>query len=967
MADPYTLDFIWSKYTTSPHPEIGMDSLHQTCSSLIKHVLLPSHISLLHSGFVLHPELVEVIQNAVPALGQLLYIALPHIGVCGAHTFAHDELRFLGNLTGLLATQNQVILHWILLLDKIYGAMADLKATCFGYPVSTSQRPSHMGNFIASLPIDLRIKLPQALLARFDIAAKNRLAGSIRTTVSTPSIPLLPLAPPCVDQDVVDLEGQTRDIDIKIGDHKGYVSLYDRIQLLKKERQRPLAHTVRSCLQFLLCLHALLLCPPAPSSALADGTVELGGRKLYQQHINANAAKRLTKTMMETSSSLPSVPDLPPAPPRVVDRVAVELGGRIDPPSKIHQRLVRASSNEERTTGTSRHPSPATSPPVEYNSAAAQLTELVGQTAPSSSYTPPPLPSADDGDAESRLTQNLLSHQSPTPSVIDDDSVDDRGLISATDGDTPSMVEFGGLRGTACQKRASIYEETRTTDGLTDLKVCTQVQESDIPVVRSPLDLDRLPSQNDRLKRIGDQSATSEPTQENLSRTTANLLTLSLALALRPSTMDLVEPGLEKRPPARDAIDDVKLDETSYAFIGSRREDERLDTRESSSAKSASSGKGSVLTNATPSILSSLVDPNVAINGPGIALNLPPSVFLPPIDVVVAYKEQHLKDLDQRHLDQRKAAGPSYKYLPPALALANAVNGGGPATSTQVAPSVGCDAPHDIAALIRSSKVLTVAQIHTQSLRHSLNTSPAGKASISDMETSALVGTMAPALQGLKDINIQYIKPLDTLLTIYCRAGSSSSSVSLRGPVLEYETLATSGTIKSWVKRARTGSRKVEVASGLEVPSFKRVDLQDEAILTYVKTYTLSLVRGPILTKSSSLTAEPGGLGYWVSVLVSAMVGITNKAYPANDIVCATASAVKDGGLRIWTVASSFRFEEQHKHSRAVDPPMPPLLALFSRLLAFALVSGETLARGLVQQVLVSCGLTLKAYLAFNR
>ncbi|KAK7057364.1 hypothetical protein R3P38DRAFT_3545178 [Favolaschia claudopus] len=195
MADPYTLDFIWSKYTTSPHPEIGMDSLHQTCSSLTKHVLLPSHISLLHGGFVLHPELVEVIQNAVPALGQLLYIALPHIGVYGAHTFAHDELRVLGNLTGLLATQNQVILHWILLLDKIYGAMADLKATCFGYPVSTSQRPSHMGSFIASLPIDLRIKLPQALLARFDITAKDRLTESIRTTVSTPLIPLLPLAP----------------------------------------------------------------------------------------------------------------------------------------------------------------------------------------------------------------------------------------------------------------------------------------------------------------------------------------------------------------------------------------------------------------------------------------------------------------------------------------------------------------------------------------------------------------------------------------------------------------------------------------------------------------------------------------------------------------------------------------------------------------------------------------------------
>ncbi|KAK7030031.1 hypothetical protein R3P38DRAFT_2775469 [Favolaschia claudopus] len=285
MADPYTLDFIWSKYTISPHPEIGMDSLHQTCSSLTKHVLLPSHISLLHGGFVLHPELVEVIQNVVPALGQLLYVALPHIGLYGAHTFAHDELRILGNLTGLLATQNQVILHWVLLLDKIYGAMMDLKATCYGHPVSTSQRPSRLGSFIESLPVKLRLKLPQALLVRFDVSSEDRLVERIQPTVSTPPLPLA--ASRVIAPKVVELGGQRRDVGQEPEGGKGFISLYDRIQQLKRERLANPKGDEKQPLQ-LACSTSSPLSPP---STLTSKTAFIPSAPISDEAVNVSSSR----------------------------------------------------------------------------------------------------------------------------------------------------------------------------------------------------------------------------------------------------------------------------------------------------------------------------------------------------------------------------------------------------------------------------------------------------------------------------------------------------------------------------------------------------------------------------------------------------------------------------------------------------------------------------------------------------
>ncbi|KAJ7824179.1 hypothetical protein B0H14DRAFT_3729000 [Mycena olivaceomarginata] len=80
MSDS-TIDWIWSKYTISPNPASGMQSLHQTCSALTKHVLLPSHIVLSGGSFTLLPELTEILTDVIPLLGQLLNLAMQDSGL----------------------------------------------------------------------------------------------------------------------------------------------------------------------------------------------------------------------------------------------------------------------------------------------------------------------------------------------------------------------------------------------------------------------------------------------------------------------------------------------------------------------------------------------------------------------------------------------------------------------------------------------------------------------------------------------------------------------------------------------------------------------------------------------------------------------------------------------------------------------------------------------------------------------
>ncbi|KAJ7772490.1 hypothetical protein B0H14DRAFT_2632318 [Mycena olivaceomarginata] len=154
MSD-ITMDWIWSRYTTSPDPAAGMQSLYQMCSAITKHVLLPSHIILSGGGFTLLPELAQILLDAVPLLGQVL-----------------NRVMRLSGFPGLdVATQSQVVRSWVNLVDKAYIAMMDIKYLACGRPIHVlgRERPSRMRQIVMLLPPSLRIKLPADFLRSYGI------------------------------------------------------------------------------------------------------------------------------------------------------------------------------------------------------------------------------------------------------------------------------------------------------------------------------------------------------------------------------------------------------------------------------------------------------------------------------------------------------------------------------------------------------------------------------------------------------------------------------------------------------------------------------------------------------------------------------------------------------------------------------------------------------------------------------
>jgi hypothetical protein len=104
------MDWIWSQYTISPDPALGIQSLYQTCSVLSKHVLTPSDIVLSGGGFTLQPELAMILTDIIPLLGQLLNLAMRDSGLPGIQHFCHVELQVLTCTTGLdIAMQSQIV------------------------------------------------------------------------------------------------------------------------------------------------------------------------------------------------------------------------------------------------------------------------------------------------------------------------------------------------------------------------------------------------------------------------------------------------------------------------------------------------------------------------------------------------------------------------------------------------------------------------------------------------------------------------------------------------------------------------------------------------------------------------------------------------------------------------------------------------------------------------------------------
>ncbi|KAF8173426.1 hypothetical protein K438DRAFT_1980975 [Mycena galopus ATCC 62051] len=161
------MDWIWSKYTISPDPASGMQSLYQTCLVLTKHILLPSHIFLSGGSFTLLPELAGILTDVVRPLSQLLDLALRNSGVPGFQPFCHTELQVLTCTSGLdIATRHQVLWNGIHLVDKLYVAMVDLESLRNGHPIHVlgRKRPSQMRETVMALPPLLRTKLPTEFL-----------------------------------------------------------------------------------------------------------------------------------------------------------------------------------------------------------------------------------------------------------------------------------------------------------------------------------------------------------------------------------------------------------------------------------------------------------------------------------------------------------------------------------------------------------------------------------------------------------------------------------------------------------------------------------------------------------------------------------------------------------------------------------------------------------------------------------
>ncbi|KAJ7880820.1 hypothetical protein B0H13DRAFT_2345427 [Mycena leptocephala] len=170
MSDSH-LEWIWSRYVTSPKPLSHMQSLQRTCIMFTEHFLEPSHIVLAGGGFVLHPDLAELLSDVVHSMEHLLRLASQYHGVNGTPFIGSAELCILTTTTSLHipATQNQVVMAWVLLLDHLSVAIRELRGLCLSNPFDPLRRewPLRIPEAIMMLPPSLCIKLPIAFVESF--------------------------------------------------------------------------------------------------------------------------------------------------------------------------------------------------------------------------------------------------------------------------------------------------------------------------------------------------------------------------------------------------------------------------------------------------------------------------------------------------------------------------------------------------------------------------------------------------------------------------------------------------------------------------------------------------------------------------------------------------------------------------------------------------------------------------------
>ncbi|KAJ7512102.1 hypothetical protein B0H11DRAFT_2213896 [Mycena galericulata] len=167
MSDHY-LDELWSKYTISPDPLSGMQSLYQACKTFTTYALQPSDIILSGGEFTLHRQLAEPLQEIARAMDHLLLRAAQYHRLSDAPSIGQLDVQILTGSTALHAstTINQVLLSWVTITDRLAEAMRELKYLCVGDPLYLSRHKwqTRIPQILASLPPVLRVKLPKAFL-----------------------------------------------------------------------------------------------------------------------------------------------------------------------------------------------------------------------------------------------------------------------------------------------------------------------------------------------------------------------------------------------------------------------------------------------------------------------------------------------------------------------------------------------------------------------------------------------------------------------------------------------------------------------------------------------------------------------------------------------------------------------------------------------------------------------------------
>ncbi|KAJ7701762.1 hypothetical protein B0H17DRAFT_1128001 [Mycena rosella] len=193
MLDHYLAE-LWSIYTISPKPLSCMQSLQQTCVALTKHFLTPCDIVLTGGRFMLHPNLTTPLVEIVPAMDHLLHHAVQYHGLSGAPFIGQSDLQVLTGTTAMhpCATQSQIVLAWVTLVNRLWEAMHELEGLCIGSPFDPSRHAwaSKIPHIASALPLTLCTKLPKAFLEFFEISTiplSDRAASIARKATLDPS------------------------------------------------------------------------------------------------------------------------------------------------------------------------------------------------------------------------------------------------------------------------------------------------------------------------------------------------------------------------------------------------------------------------------------------------------------------------------------------------------------------------------------------------------------------------------------------------------------------------------------------------------------------------------------------------------------------------------------------------------------------------------------------------------------